>query len=155
MIRRFLILSIFLLVFLCVNANVVNALCVYTSSNDKVYFLFSDFPKVEFEANTIVVQTNSKKEVIQFENFQKIAFEVINDETGVNNISVDLPIFYIENNTINVYNNFYGDIYVYNIEGQFIGKYFSEEKGFCKIIIERKGTYIIKNKKFNFKVILR
>lgn len=155
MIRRFLILSIFLFAFLCVNANKVNALCVYTSSNDKVYFLFSDLPKVEFKENSVVVQTNSKKEVIQFENFQKIAFEEINNEAGVNNISADLPIFNIENNTINVCNNFYGDIYVYNIEGQFFGKYSSDEKGHCKIIIERKDTYIIKNKKFNFKVILR
>ena len=154
MIRRFLILSIFLLVFLCVNANVVNALCVYTSSNDKVYFLFSDLPKVEFKENSVVVQTNCKKEKILFENLQKIDFEVINDETGVKNIIADLPIFNIENNTINIYNNFYGDIFIYNIEGQFIGKYSSDEKGNCKIIIESRGTYIIKNKKFNFKVIL-
>lgn len=154
MIRRFLILSIFLLVFLCVNANKVNALCVYTSSNDKVYFLFSDLPKVEFKENSVVVQTNCKKEKILFENLQKIDFEVINDETGVKNIIADLPIFNIENNTINIYNNFYGDIFIYNIEGQFIGKYSSDEKGNCKIIIESRGTYIIKNKKFNFKVIL-
>ena len=143
-----------MLVFLCVNANVVNALCVYTSSNDKVYFLFSDLPKVEFKENSVVVQTNCKKEKILFENLQKIDFEVINDETGVKNIIADLPIFNIENNTINIYNNFYGDIFIYNIEGQFIGKYSSDEKGNCKIIIESRGTYIIKNKKFNFKVIL-
>ena len=47
-----------------------------------------------------------------------------------------------------------GDIYIYNIDGHFVGKYSSDDNGFCKIIIENNGVYIVRNKKFNFKVIL-
>ena len=154
MIKRFLILSIYLLAFLGAKANLVNAICVYTSSDEKVYFVFTDLPTVEFVNSSVVVKTSKENKIFQFEHLKRITFEEYDVETNINNASASIPTFCIENHTLNIYHNFYGDIYIYNIDGLFVGKYSSDDNGFCKIIIENNGVYIVRNKKFNFKVIL-
>ena len=67
MIKRFLILSIYLLAFLGAKANLVNAICVYTSSDEKVYFVFTDLPTVEFVNSSVVVKTSKENKIFQFD----------------------------------------------------------------------------------------
>lgn len=152
--QRILSLSILLLMVLGVSATQLNALCIYTYSQEKVYFLFADFPKVTLKKEIAFVTTNSKKEAIQFDKLDKFTFEEINIDSKVNNVSVDQPTFYLNNNTLYIYNNVFGDVLVYNINGQFVGQFKSDGNGYCKINIDKKGIYVIKNKKFNFKIIL-
>ena len=146
-------LSIFLLVILDANAVKTNALCVYSSLNGKTYFLFDDLPKVKFENNSIIVSTNKKQNVLQFNNLQKVTFEEVHVDSRVNNVDIEQPTISLEGNTISVY-NVNSDISIYTPNGQLVGKYSPNGQGYCKFNIKSSGLYIINNKKFNFKIIL-
>lgn len=136
-------------------ATAQNAVKMTSPAGIETIFLLSGHPSVSLADNVLTVTTDSNTTQLEFNGNYTFQFcDYTPDDTGVDAIQKDLPVFKVSSDILEGFNlNSGADVNIYDLSGKKITGATADANGYVSIDVARfpTGVYVVKAKANNFK----
>lgn len=136
-------------------ASAQNAVKMTSSDGTETIFLLSGHPSVSLADNILTITTDTNNASLEFNGNYTFQFcDYTPDNTGVDAIQKDLPVFKVSSDILEGFNlNSGANVNIYDLSGKKITVATADANGYVSIDVARfpNGVYVVKAKANNFK----